>query len=93
MIRPLVLRRSDGIVQIRRARPSDLVLVADAATLLLLFGGFVLFALTLFLALVYGPIFLAIAAWAAYRATLEAREARVLGQVEERLPRSPRAAA
>ena len=93
MIRPLVLRRPDGIVEIRRARLVDLILLADAATLLLLFGAFVLFALTLFLALVYSPIFLAIAAWAGLRAALEVREAWALEDVDEPLPRAPRAAA
>jgi hypothetical protein len=54
-------RRSDGLVQIRPRRARDMVANADAAVLLALMGGFLVFSAALVAAIVASPILAGIA--------------------------------
>ncbi len=58
----LVRRRHDGLVEIRRARWRDLVLTSDAAVLLGMLAGWLLFVATLVMALVFAPLAIGVAA-------------------------------
>lgn len=55
----IVRRRPDGLVEIRRRRPRDVVATPDAAVLLALMAGWLLFVAVLVVTLVTSPILLA----------------------------------
>lgn len=55
----IVRRRPDGLVEIRRRRARDIVVTPDAAVLLALMGGWLLFVAVLVVTLVISPILLA----------------------------------
>jgi hypothetical protein len=59
----LIRRRSDGLVEIRKARARDLVLTSDAWVLLGMLAGWLLFTVTLVLSLVFDPPLLLVAVW------------------------------
>lgn len=71
----LIRRRRDGLVEIRRARARDLMLTSDAVLLLGMLGGWLLFTLTLVMALVFNPPLLLVAGWAILAAFVERRRA------------------
>ena len=77
-MRSLVLRRPDGLVEIRRTPASDALPASDAAVRLALFDGFATFAFLLVLALVFRPPFLALGAWALVATGVESLCARAL---------------
>jgi hypothetical protein len=55
----IVRRRPDGLVEIRRRRARDVVATPDAAVLLALMGGWLIFSVALVVTLVTSPILLA----------------------------------
>lgn len=59
----LIRRRRDGLVEIRRARARDLVVVSDAMVLLGMLAGWLLFTVTLVMSLVFDPPLLLVALW------------------------------
>jgi hypothetical protein len=71
----LIRRRSDGLVEIRRARARDLVLTSDAVVLLGMLAGWLLFTVTLVLSLVFDPPFLLLAGWFILALFVEQRRA------------------
>lgn len=59
----VIRRRRDGLVEIRRARARDLVVASDAAVLLGMLAGWVLFTVTLVMSLVFDPPLLLVGGW------------------------------
>ncbi len=90
----LIRRRSDGLVEIRRARARDLVSTSDTLILLCLLAGFVLLTLVLVMSLVFDPAFLAIAGWLVLILFVDARSARPALRLQEaHVPPPPGSAA
>jgi hypothetical protein len=76
MIRRLIRRRRDGLVEIRRARARDLVVANDAIVLAALLAGFFFFAVLLVMTLVFDPPFLAVGGWVVLALAVEQRARR-----------------
>lgn len=92
MVSRIVRRRPDGLVEIRRRRARDVVATPDAAVLLALMIGWVLFAVTLVVTLVTSPILLAmtggfvlLGAWAGAMVRPEALQAAPLDPPPRRI--------
>lgn len=90
----LIRRRSDGLVEIRRARARDLLSTSDTIVLLALLAGWFFLTLLLVIALVFEPPILAIAAWLVLMLFVEARRSRPALRLAEAHvpPRPPHAA-
>jgi hypothetical protein len=82
----VIRRRRDGLVEIRRARARDLVLTSDAMVLLAMLAGWLLFAMTLVLSLVFDPPLLLLAGWCILAVFVDQRRSAAPRLVAARVP-------